>query len=284
MTVRPGAEPFARDGDEVGVLLLHGFTGNPSSLRPWAEALATAGHTVRLPRLPGHGTSVRDMARTGWADWSAEAEQSYRQLRAGCRVVVVAGLSMGGALALQLAQKYAPSRNPGPLPGVDGVILVNPAVRMEDRRLAVIPALRWVVPRLPPVGNDVKRPGVKEDAYDRIPSHALHSMLRGYRTVVADLPAVSQPLLLFRSTEDHVVPASSSALILDRVNSARAVEVILRDSYHVATIDNDAGEIERRSLAFLSELSGRSNQGLSNPSLSNQGRTAPGPGPVGGER
>jgi len=251
VTVRPGAEPFARDGDDVGILLCHGFSGNPSSLRAWAEGLAGAGHTVRLPRLPGHGTSVRDLARTGWDDWYAEVEAAFRELRARCRVVVAAGLSLGGALALRLAERHSPAMNPGPLPGVDGVILVNPAVLVEDWRLPALPALRWVLPWLPPVGNDVKRPGVMEDAYDRIPSHALHSMLRGYRTVVADLPAVSQPLLLFRSTEDHVVPASSSALILDRVTSSRADEVILRDSYHVATIDNDAGEILRRSLDFL---------------------------------
>nr|WP_269329031.1 alpha/beta fold hydrolase [Kineosporia babensis] len=238
---------------------MHGFTGNPSSLRSWAEGLATAGFTVRLPRLPGHGTAVRDLARTGWLDWLAEAEGAYRELRARCRVVVVAGLSMGGALALALAQKH-PS-------GVDGVILVNPAVRVEARGLFALPVLRWVVPWLPPVGNDVKRPGVSEDAYHRIPSHALHSMLRGYRTVVADLPAVSQPVLLFRSTEDHVVPASSSALILDRVTSSRADEVILRDSYHVATIDNDAGAILRRSLGFLTDLAGAP------PAVGTAGRT-----------
>ena len=64
MTVRPGAEPYVHEGDRHAVLLCHGFTGNPSSLRPWAEAIAAAGHTVHLPRLPGHGTSWQDMART----------------------------------------------------------------------------------------------------------------------------------------------------------------------------------------------------------------------------
>ncbi|MBT0771049.1 hypothetical protein KIH74_19070 [Kineosporia sp. J2-2] len=122
----------------------------------------------------------------------------------------------------------APARQPaprhGPLPGVDGVILVNPAVRPEDRGLRALPVPR----RLPPGGNDVVGPGVVGDDHDRIPSHALHSMLRGYRTVVADLPAVSQPLLLFRPNEDHVVPASSSALILDRVNSSRTDVAVLR--------------------------------------------------------
>lgn len=104
--------------------------------------------------------------------------------------------------------------------------------------------------RATPAGAPGRRPGVREDAYARIPSHALHSMLRGYRTVVADLPAVSQPLLVLRPNEDHVVPASSSALILDRVTPSRAAEVILRDSCHVAktdsTTNDDAGRIPRR--------------------------------------
>ncbi len=71
MSVRPGAEPYAHDGDDIGVLLVHGFTGNPSSMLPWARTLSAAGHTVRLPRLPGHGTTWRDMGRTRWPDWYA---------------------------------------------------------------------------------------------------------------------------------------------------------------------------------------------------------------------
>ena len=56
MPVLPGAEPFRHEGGEVGVLLCHGFTGSPQSLRPWAEYLAERGLTVALPLLPGHGT------------------------------------------------------------------------------------------------------------------------------------------------------------------------------------------------------------------------------------
>jgi len=115
--------------------------------------------------------------------------------------------------------------------------------------------VRWLVPWLPPVGNDIKKPGVVEDAYDKIPPHAVHSMLAGYRTVVAELPAVTQPVLLFRSPEDHVVPASSSAQILDRISSKDAEEVLLEDSFHVATLDNDAPMIFERTLAFIDRIS-----------------------------
>jgi carboxylesterase len=250
VSVRPGAEPYTFGGDDVGVLLCHGFTGNPTSLRPWAEAIAAAGHTVSLPRLPGHGTTWKDMSRTRWADWYGEVDAAFRALRPKVRVLVVAGLSMGGALALALAEQHGRGET-----GVDGLVLVNAAVKVDDPRLVALPVVRWLAPWLPPVGNDVKKPGVTEDAYDRIPPHALHSMLAGYRAVVADLPKVSQPVLLFRSPEDHVVPASSSALILERISSADAQEVLLENSYHVATLDNDAPQIFEGTLSFVNRIS-----------------------------
>ncbi|MCF2435802.1 alpha/beta fold hydrolase [Streptomyces thinghirensis] len=98
MPVLPGAEPFRHEGGEVGVLLCHGFTGSPQSLRPWAQYLAARGLTVALPLLPGHGTRWQDMQVTGWQDWYAEVDRELRALRERCASVFVAGLSMGGAL------------------------------------------------------------------------------------------------------------------------------------------------------------------------------------------
>jgi carboxylesterase len=249
VSVRPGAEPFAHDGDDVGVLLCHGFTGNPSSLRPWAEELAAAGHTVRLPRLPGHGTTWQEMGRTRWTDWYGEVDAAFRELRERSRVVVVGGLSMGGALALRLAEEHG-----GGETGVNGLVLVNPAVKLTDRRLAAVPVARWVVPSFPPVGSDIKKSGSTEDAYDRIPGQALHSMLQFYRLVAADLPKVKQPLLLLRSPEDHVVPPVSSAFVLSHVGSDDVTEILCEDSYHVVTLDNDAPRVFSESLAFVERL------------------------------
>jgi carboxylesterase len=249
VTVRPGAEPYQHDGDDVAVLMCHGFTGNPSSLRPWAEAVAAAGHTVSLPRLPGHGTDWREMSRTRWEDWYGELSRAFDDLRPKARVLIVAGLSMGGGLALQLAADRGDGAG-----GVDGLVLVNPAVRVDDRRLVALPLLKWVLPFLPPVGNDVAKPGVVEDAYDRIPPHALASMLAGYRGVKAALPRVTQPLLLFRSPQDHVVPATSSADVLAGVSSKDVEEVLCENSFHVATIDNDAQRIFDGTIAFTERL------------------------------
>lgn len=248
MSILPGAEPFSHDGNDVGVLLCHGFTGCPQSLRPWAEALAGAGYTVRLPLLPGHGTTWQDLNRTRWTDWYGTVAAGLDELTGSCRSVVVAGLSMGGALALRLAAQRGTD--------VTGVMVVNPAVKAEDPRLAALPVLQYVLPSLPGIGSDIKKPGVSELAYPRNPLRALYSLTRLWADVVTDLPRVTQPLLVMRSAEDHVVPASSSALVLRQVSSADVQEIVCEDSYHVATLDNDAELIVKQSLAFIERVTG----------------------------
>ena len=246
MPILPGAEPFQADGGDVAVLLVHGFTGTPQSLRDWAEHHAAAGLTVRLPRLPGHGTSWPELNRTRWPDWYAGAERELLQLVASGHRVVVAGLSMGGALALRLAQEH-PDR-------VQGLVLVNPAVLIEDRRLAMLPVLRHVVPSFPPVGNDIRKQGPVELAYDRTPLHAAWSLNQLLGIVRADLGRVGAPLLVLHSPQDHVVPPSSTAAVLAGVSSADVSDVVLTDSYHVATLDHDAPVIFERSLGFVQRV------------------------------
>lgn len=242
---KPGAEPFAADGGPVGVLLSHGFTGSPASMTPWGRQLADLGHTVRVPRLPGHGTTWQDMNRTRWDDWYGELDRTLTELRTVCDRVVVAGLSMGGCLALRLAEQR-PS-------DVDAVVLVNPAVHLDRFDLKLVPFLQWIVPSMPGIGNDIKKPGQDEIGYDKTPLKALASQLTMWKDVRSGLAAVTQPLLLFRSTDDHVVDATSAAIILDGVSSTVAELVTLQDSFHVATLDNDAPLIFDRTAAFIAE-------------------------------
>ena len=246
MAILPGAEPFSHEGSDVGVLLIHGFTSTPQSLRPWAEHLAGAGYTVRVPRLPGHGTTWQEMNRTRWEDWYAAADAAFRELLQTCSTVVVGGLSMGGALALQLAENHGPR--------VAGLVLVNPALKFEDPRVVLLPVLKHVVGALPGIANDIKKAGVTELAYAKSPLKAGHSQLVAWRTVARDLPEVTQPMLLLHSPQDHVVPPASSALVLSKVSSEDVREVLLENSYHVATLDNDAPLIFAESVTFIERL------------------------------
>jgi len=246
VAILTGAEPFEHDGSDIGVLLCHGFTGTPQSLRPWGEYLAERGYTVHVPLLPGHGTTWQDMNSTRWQDWYACVDRAFRELHETCERVVVGGLSMGGALSLQLAQEHGPR--------ISGLVLVNPAVKFDDPRTRLLPVLKHLVGSLEAIGNDVKREDVTELAYTRTPLKAAHSQLVAWQSVIRDLPEVTQPVLLLRSPQDHVVPASSSALILSRISSRDVTEILLEDSYHVATIDNDAPRIFDESAKFVERI------------------------------
>jgi len=242
--VLPGAEPFAADGSEVGVLLSHGFTGSPQSLRPWAEHLAAAGLTVRLPRLPGHGTRWQDLNDTRWPDWYGELERAFDDLRGRCRQVFGMGLSMGGTLVIRLAEQRPAE--------VAGLVLVNPSLGTERKDVKfALPLLHRVVPSLAGIGSDIRKPGVTELAYERTPLRAMHSLSRLWPLVVADLGLVTAPVLLYRSRVDHVVEPMSGRLLRAGASSTEVTEVILEDSYHVATLDHDAPAIFAGSLDFV---------------------------------
>ncbi|GAA3237670.1 alpha/beta hydrolase [Streptomyces thermocoprophilus] len=259
MAVLPGAEPYRHEGGEVGVLLCHGFTGSPQSLRPWAEQLAEHGLTVSLPLLPGHGTRWEDMAVTGWQDWYAEVDRELRVLRDRCARVFVAGLSMGGALALRLAARHGDA--------VSGVIVVNPANKVHGVAAHALPVVRHLVRATKGIASDIAKPGVAELGYDKVPLHCAHSLRNFLRMVDGELPQVTQPLLLLHSPQDHVVPPADSARILSRVSSLDVREVLLEQSYHVATLDHDAERIFEESLAFIGRLA---------PSVGKEGTTAGG--------
>jgi carboxylesterase len=242
----PFYAPVPADG-RTGVLLCHGFTGGPSSMRPWGEHLHDQGYAVAVPRWPGHGTTWQDLNTTTYDDWYAEAERAFEKLQTECDVVVVGGLSMGGCLALNLALEKRRE--------VAGLVLVNPSVDTERKDVLLLPVLKHLRPSVRGIGSDVKKAGVVERAYPRAPLKAAHSMYRAMRTVRERLPEVTQPLLMFRSRVDHVVDASSSRLIRATVSSRDLEERILENSYHVATVDNDAPAIFAGSAEFVRRVS-----------------------------
>ncbi|MFC8145040.1 alpha/beta hydrolase [Streptomyces paradoxus] len=265
MPVLAGAEPFHHEGGEVAVLLCHGFTGSPQSLRPWAEHLAEHGLTVSLPLLPGHGTRWEDLRITGWQDWYAEVDRALRLLCERRETVFVAGLSMGGALALRLAAKHGDA--------VRGVMVVNPANKVHGLAAHALPVVRHLVPATKGIASDIAKPDSRELGYDRVPLHAAHSLRQFFQATDRELPQVTQPVLLMRSPQDHVVPPADSARILSRISSTDVKEVILEQSYHVATLDHDADRIHEESLAFIGRIASALGK---EPGLGKEGTTAGG--------
>jgi carboxylesterase len=239
--VLPGSEPFFSEGGPVGALLCHGFTGSPRTLRPWAEYLAEAGLSVSLPRLPGHGTTWQDLNRTGSADWYAAAETALRELSARCSQVFVLGLSMGGCIALRLAEQHPAS--------VSGLVLVNPSLTADTRLFLLAPVLKHVVTSLPGIAGDIKKPDSSEGGYTRVPVKAVSTLPALWKATAKDLSSVTQPVLVYRSAADHVVGPASLKLLRAALPSAEVRGC--PNSYHVATLDNDAAEIFEGSLEFI---------------------------------
>ena len=239
----PGAEPWTADGGPTGVLVVHGFTGNPQSMRPLAEALAAAGHAVSLPLLPGHGTRVEDMLPTRWEDWSAAAEQAYDELAARCERVCIAGLSMGGTLTLWLASRH---------PEVRGIVLVNPLADGEAPGItATVAQLRALgEPLVPGIGSDIAKEGVVERAYPLTPVEPLLSLHGALAELRPALARITCPVLLLTSPADHVVEPVSSDLVAATVQGP-VERVALERSFHVATLDHDAALVERSAVDFV---------------------------------
>jgi carboxylesterase len=242
----PGAEPWSVDGGPAGALCLHGFAGNPTSMRPVAEAFAAAGFAVELPRLPGHGTTVEDMITTGWADWTAEAEAAYQRLAARRDQVVVAGQSMGASLTLWLAARHAE---------IAGIVCINPATRPQPDE--VLDMVRGMVAegedRLPAVGADIADPDVTDSAYESTPLVPLLSLMDGLAALQPELAAITCPVLIITSANDHVVEPISSDHLANAV-SGPIERIALERSFHVATLDYDGELVCREAVAFAQKL------------------------------
>jgi carboxylesterase len=251
--IKPGAEPLSRAGHgqhaAIGILVLHGFTGSPVSVKPLAELMSQRGFAIEVPLLPGHGTQPRDLLPTRYADWRAEALAALGRLRARTQQVFAVGLSMGGTLALDLATTEA----------LDGVVTIN--AQVLDRGGLVVklaPLLEKIVPIAPASAagltkNDIKKGG-DEQAYDWVAAAAGNSLVRALPELRGRLHKIEIPLLVIYSRDDHSVPTESSKAIPGLVRSKQVSVLELTDSYHVATLDNDLPLLDERISAFVESL------------------------------
>ncbi len=237
--VIPGAEawsdPGSGDRAQTGIVVAHGFTGNPTTTRPVGEALAERGFCVEVVRLPGHGTNVRDMARTRYADWHHEVSQAAARLQSRCRGVVLVGLSMGGTIALDIAAEAGSK--------IAGVVAINSTVLDREGLLAKLaPRLETVLPIVPAgaaglAKNDIAKGG-DENAYTWVPAAAGNSFLAELPRIRRSLQTLRLPVLVAYSPQDHSVPPENS-LALSRLVPGPVETLVLTRSYHVATLDWD---------------------------------------------
>ncbi|MDY0406152.1 alpha/beta fold hydrolase [Virgibacillus sp. 179-BFC.A HS] len=239
------AKAFYYPGNDIGVLVIHGFTGSTQSMRYLGEQLAAEGHTVYGPRLAGHGTAPEDMEASSHQQWIQSVEEGLQKLAETCASIFVTGLSMGGTLTLYLAENH---------PEIKGIMPINAAIEMPEL-IETYHQLRDTGQRfVEGIGSDIKKPGIKELAYPKTPVKSMGEIIALSQKVRENLGKISAPALIFSSVEDHVVPPENSREIYDAISSENRTLILMEDSYHVATLDNDKEMIAEKCKDFIQSL------------------------------
>ena len=217
------------------MLLIHGFTGAPTEMRPMGEYLATQGYTVAGPRLRGHGTTWQEMNRTRWQDWVCSAGLALTQLQAQCRQVFVGGLSLGGLIATYLSIHH---------PDVAGLIALAPALIVANRLAYLSPVLKYLIPKLDknePANSDATDP----ETFNRLwsypvnPVAAAHQVLLLQRVVRPSLERITQPLLIFQGRHDRAVSHQGALTLYRRASTPDKTLIWLENSGHCVTVDSE---------------------------------------------
>jgi carboxylesterase len=244
--VIPGAESFYIKGNNIGILISHGFNGTPQSVRYIGEELAKYGFTVLAPRLKGHGTHVYDMENSIHEEWFESLERGYFELKKHCESIFVIGQSMGGTLSLWLAKKYK---------DINGIITINPALSLpayENLKGKSYP--KFVEEGEP----DIKAKNVSEITYEKVPIKSIHELQKLMELTPSILSEINCSILGIKSINDHVVPHKNTDFVLNTICSTKKELVILHNSFHVASMDHDKDLIIKYSNLFIKKQLGKS--------------------------
>ncbi|WP_162139839.1 alpha/beta hydrolase [Limisalsivibrio acetivorans] len=193
---RPENYPEFRKNGRDGVLLIHGFTGAPYEMRPLADHLYNDGYTVYLARVAGHGSRPEYLETMSYLDWYESLKYGYYLLRNNCERIFVAGQSMGGLLAVNLAVNHE----------VEGLILSAPCFRVKNRLIGIVPFAKHI--------KRFETKEIKEEDreffYDRYSLEGLHQLMMLMRLTEGCAPRVHVPTLTFQCSLDKTVEPCAS--------------------------------------------------------------------------
>jgi len=261
---------YSHAGGDVGVLLIHGFGGLPGELRSVAEALATQGYSVEVPLLAGHGGTQEALAATSWGDWVDSASAPLPRLRDRCRLVLLVGFSMGGAIGLHLAANGTPCA---------GLVTISTPIRLDNSLLPLLPLARRAVPYIYPLRRvNLARPGVIERLRTYIPDldvdptdaaavaefkrtfkvsvEAVYQLVGLLRQASLDLPFVNVPALLIQARDDEQTTRPNMGTIYGRISSLDKQMLLLPDGGHMLPVGPARGRVIEAVLAFAERVGG----------------------------
>jgi carboxylesterase len=244
----PTAEPFFFPGGKTGCVLVHGFTGTPKEMRLMGDYLNRNEVTVIGIRLAGHATQISDMIRTRWKDWLTSVEDGINLLSDFCDNIFVAGLSMGGILALMAASRYA----------IDGVIAMSaPYTISNDWRVKLAKQISLFMPFVKKEQSDTIDQKTSKDHvdYSAYPTRSIAELDNLVKTLHCNLPQIHIPVLLINSKNDKTVPPSHAENYRSEIPSNHFELVTLENSGHVITEDIERKIVFNAALNFIRKYS-----------------------------
>jgi len=242
MKIRTEWNPISLPGNEITILLLHGFTGSPYELKDLARFLNQFGYSVEVPLLPGHGTHVENLNRVKWEDWKHAAETHLQNLQNRHEIIFVGGLSMGAVLSLHLAANY----------DFRGVIAMSGATKIYDWKSYLAPIFQYFIHKIPK-HNKFKKGYHPALGYQEYPVSGVVQLQKLLRFVQKELPQVSMPALIMHSVQDLRSPIKNSKKIFHKISSSDKHFLQLKQSGHIITVDQESMQVKQAFLQFVRE-------------------------------
>jgi len=235
-----GFDSFLLPGGEDGIVLLHGFTASPVEVRQLADFLNARGYTVSGPLLPGHGTHPDDLNRVKFEGWVRFSEAAIEALKANCKRVFIGGESMGGLVAMRVAELH---------PELAGVLLYSPGLKANNI---------WATPLIKHFIKYLKKPGAGNgfvwSGYNVYPLGGADEMRKLQKVVANNLEKITQPVLLMMSKADTMVPQTVTETIKHSVSSDIVDVHIFEESDHCILLDKDNQAAFEITLAFIRKI------------------------------
>ncbi|MCK5128879.1 MAG: alpha/beta fold hydrolase [Clostridiales bacterium] len=239
----PHTKAFFFEGGTTGVLLIHGFTGSPGTMKKIGETLSGDGYTVSGICLPGHGTHITDMEKADWKQWLEAAREGLTQLQKKCDKVIVCGLSMGGLLTLILAKEYS----------VNGAISIASAVDITDPFAKFAFFMKHFI-RYKGSGIRDKDSHPYEIGYTCTPVGKVPDLLKLQKLANNGIEDITCPLLIIHSKKDRVVPVRAAQLIYDKSINVKDKRIFyLEESKHLCTVQPEFDVLIENIRTFISE-------------------------------
>lgn len=229
------------------VICIHGFTSTPFAMRELAHVLFDDGHDARTILLPGHGTTPDALRHVRWTDWVDAVKRAVETARQQYTYVFLCGQSMGAALSLFVSVDVP----------VDGIVTISAGYRVPIWKIALLSMIAPFVAFIDKHdGPDIKDPTARQSEihYDRMAVRGILELARLFKAMRRRLHDVDAPLLLIHAAEDHTFPHDHQIRIAQSVASSVKKNIVLTNSYHVATLDYDKSVIHEGVRQFLRDM------------------------------